>query len=107
MNPDNIFLTRCDMGAAFKLSGFSRSQASSLRTRLTRPVAATAYSPPELSEKIYSFEIDAWALGVVLYESLTGFVPLREPGKLSVCCLYFQDYEAELAMLIATCGWSA
>ena len=77
IKPENVFIDTDghvvlgDFGIAFQFSNDTLPHAYFTRGRVGTP----AFSSPEvLLERDYSFEVDLWAFGVVLYEMLSGRV---------------------------------
>lgn len=75
LKPGNIF---CDEGI-IKLGdyGLSKFISASRRSGQTESVGTVHYMAPEVANGRYGKEIDIYALGVILYEMLTGHVPFE------------------------------
>ncbi len=75
LKPGNIF---CDEGLV-KLGdyGLSKFISTSRRSGQTESVGTVHYMAPEVANGRYGKEIDIYALGVILYEILTGRVPFE------------------------------
>lgn len=75
LKPGNIF---ADEGVV-KLGdyGLSKFIACSRRSGQTESVGTVHYMAPEISKGAYGKEIDTYALGIILYEMLTGNVPFE------------------------------
>lgn len=75
LKPGNIF---CDDGMV-KLGdyGLSKFISASRRSGQTESVGTVHYMAPEVANGRYGKEIDLYALGVILYEMLTGHVPFE------------------------------
>jgi len=75
LKPGNIF---CDEGVV-KLGdyGLAKFISCSRRSGQTESVGTVHYMAPEIANGRYGKEIDIYALGVILYEMLTGHVPFE------------------------------
>ncbi len=75
LKPANIF----DDQGAIKIGdyGLSKFISSSRRSGQTESVGTVHYMAPEIANGRYGKEIDIYALGVMLYEMLTGNVPFE------------------------------
>ena len=84
LKPDNLFL---DEKLELKIGDFGLCTTNKILKDL---VGTREFMAPELwdiPEKGYSFEVDIWALGVVMYNLLTGDVPFFIPkmsGKIDI-----------------------
>ncbi|WP_146589432.1 serine/threonine-protein kinase [Posidoniimonas polymericola] len=83
LKPGNIFLdtASASMGepGVVKIGdyGLSKFISCSRRSGQTESVGTVHYMAPEIANGRYGREIDAYALGVMLYEMLTGHVPFE------------------------------
>ena len=75
LKPGNIFLD----GQTIKIGdyGLSKFISCSRRSGQTESVGTVHYMAPEISNGRYGREIDTYALGIILYEMLTGHVPFE------------------------------
>ena len=75
LKPGNIF---CDEGQV-KLGdyGLSKFISCSRRSGHTESIGTVHYMAPEVANGRYGREIDIYALGIILYEMLTGHVPFE------------------------------
>jgi eukaryotic-like serine/threonine-protein kinase len=78
MRPENVLYTE---GGHLKVSDFAIAKATLANPRLTDPdgtFSSSAYSAPELAKGGQPDErSDLYALGVILYEALTGMTPIE------------------------------
>ena len=75
LKPGNIFLD----GHTVKIGdyGLSKFISCSRRSGQTESVGTVHYMAPEIANGRYGREIDTYALGIILYEMLTGHVPFE------------------------------
>ena len=69
LKPANIFL---DENGDIKLAHFGHAR--DIKPNTSKMVGGLLYSPPErvISSTTYLFNFDVWAVGLILYEMLTG-----------------------------------
>lgn len=77
LKPANIFLDEDENVIKIGDYGLSKLIAQSHRSRQTETVGTFHYMAPEIGKGIYGKGIDIYAMGIVLYEMLTGDVPFR------------------------------
>lgn len=96
LKPGNIF---CDEGVV-KLGdyGLSKFISCSRRSGQTESVGTVHYMAPEIANGRYGKEIDIYALGVILYEILTGRVPFEGESVGEVLMKHLTT-EPDLSML--------
>jgi Protein kinase domain len=75
LKPANIFLD--DSVVKIGDYGLSKFISCSRRSGQTESVGTVHYMAPEIANGRYGREIDAYALGIILYEMLTGRVPFE------------------------------
>ncbi|MCA9233723.1 MAG: serine/threonine protein kinase, partial [Planctomycetales bacterium] len=75
LKPGNIFLD----GDIVKIGdyGLSKYISCSRRSGQTESVGTFHYMAPEIGKGVYGKEIDVYALGIILFEMLTGRVPFE------------------------------
>lgn len=77
LKPANIFLDEDSNLIKIGDYGLSKLIAQSHRSGQTETVGTFHYMAPEIGKGIYGKGIDIYAMGIVLYEMLTGDVPFR------------------------------
>ena len=89
LKPGNIFL---DEGLV-KIGdyGLSKFISVSRRSGQTESVGTFHYMAPEIGKGVYGKEIDIYALGVVLYEMLTGRVPFDGESSQEIIMKHLTD----------------
>jgi len=75
LKPGNIFCDEHSRVVKIGDYGLSKFISSSRRSDQTEAVGTFHYMAPEIGNGVYGKEIDIYALGVVLFEMLTGSVP--------------------------------
>ena len=79
LKPENVmvcsdgYLKLIDLGTCKKLNGTEKT--------FTMIGTPNYMAPETLSGKGYSFPVDLWSLGIVLYEFIAGFVPFGEDAE--------------------------
>jgi serine/threonine protein kinase len=92
LKPENIFLVREEDSAPtikildFGIAKFTPTASSNMEDQATRAgtvIGTPAYMSPEQCEgtKTVDFHSDIYALGIILYEMITGRTPFDEPGE--------------------------
>ncbi|HZU67760.1 MAG TPA: serine/threonine-protein kinase [Ktedonobacteraceae bacterium] len=87
IKPSNILLDG-EYGESFYLADFGLAKAIEEGSDITQTgclVGTPEYMAPELTEKPESASSDIYALGIVLYQALTGQLPFRGSTPLSIC----------------------
>jgi serine/threonine-protein kinase len=102
LKPQNLFLTTSVDGRPFVkvldfgISKFTASSKSGENMSLTRTAAVIGspnyMSPEQLrSSRSVDARTDIWAMGVILYELLTGRVPFSATSVTELCAMVLQD----------------
>lgn len=77
IQPQNILLTTFDEYPTYKLADFGMARIVSDNVLTTACGTPNYYSPEIINGDIYSFAVDFWSLGVLMYHLLCGYVPFR------------------------------
>ncbi len=82
LKPGNIFIENNQVKIGDY--GLAKFISASRRSGQTESVGTVHYMAPELAHGKYGKEIDLYAIGVIVYEMLTGYVPFRgqSPGEI-------------------------
>lgn len=75
LKPGNIFCDEDEQVIKIGDYGLSKFISCSRRSGQTESVGTFHYMAPEIGKGVYGKEIDIYALGIILYEMLTGEVP--------------------------------
>lgn len=75
LKPGNIFCDEDEQVIKIGDYGLSKFISCSRRSGQTESVGTFHYMAPEIGKGVYGKEIDIYALGIILYEILTGLVP--------------------------------
>ena len=89
LKPANIF----DDQGFIKVGdyGLSKFISSSRRSGQTESVGTVHYMAPEIGRGVYGKEIDVYALGIILYEMLTGRVPFEGESSQEIIMKHLTD----------------
>ena len=89
LKPANIF----DDQGFIKVGdyGLSKFISTSRRSGQTESVGTVHYMAPEIGRGVYGKEIDVYALGVILYEMLTGRVPFEGESSQEIIMKHLTD----------------
>ncbi len=77
LKPGNIFCDEDEQVIKIGDYGLSKFISCSRRSGQTESVGTFHYMAPEIGKGVYGKEIDIYALGIILYEMLTGDVPFE------------------------------
>ena len=77
LKPGNIFCDDDEQVIKIGDYGLSKFISCSRRSGQTESVGTFHYMAPEIGKGVYGKEIDIYALGIILYEMLTGLVPFE------------------------------
>ena len=105
IKPENLFLTECPDGAAIvKLLDFGISKQNNLRnaggiTGDSTAVGSPHYMAPEQmrAETNIDGRADIWAIGVILYELLSGISPFDAESMPKICLKVVEEHPSRLA----------
>ena len=75
LKPGNIFFDQDEQLIKIGDYGLSKFMSCSRRSGQTESVGTFHYMAPEIGKGVYGKEIDIYALGIILFEMLTGNVP--------------------------------
>lgn len=89
LKPANIF----DDQGFIKVGdyGLSKFISTSRRSGQTESVGTVYYMAPEIGRGVYGKEIDVYALGIILYEMLTGRVPFEGESSQEIIMKHLTD----------------
>lgn len=95
LKPENILFTK---GGVVKLADFGISKEIEGSKLGVTKVGTFPYEAPEVidenNKKEYGFEVDVWALGIILYEMVTGEYPFNDSDKDTlVKSIIYDDYK--------------
>ena len=77
LKPANIFLDEAENVIKIGDYGLSKFISNSHRSGQTETVGTFHYMAPEIGKGVYGKGVDVYAMGIVLYEMLTGTVPFH------------------------------
>ena len=72
IKPENILIVGENAGGIAKLGDFGTVRNVNLASHLTYKVGTPLYFAPEKKLSQYSWEVDVWSMGILLYEMLSG-----------------------------------
>ncbi len=75
LKPENIMVTKDGYLKVVDLGTSKQFDAESLHKTFTIIGTPTYMAPEILAGKGYTYNVDLWSLGVIMYEFLAGYVP--------------------------------
>lgn len=85
LKPENILMSDDSDTASIKLVDFGLSKFLGPTQKSVEPFGTMSYAAPEiLSQKPYSIEVDIWALGVLSYLMVAGYLPFDDKSEKEV-----------------------
>eukprot|EP01080_Neovahlkampfia_damariscottae_P010420 gene10420-2947_t len=72
LKPANVFITQENMKTSLKIGDFGLSTKVGMENFKTSVVGTQAYCAPEVFRQMYSFSVDMFSFGAILYKMLTG-----------------------------------
>lgn len=94
IKPDNIMLCRNESGEAVKLLDFGIAKTNGMSLTATGQMVGTPHymSPEQIrAKKDLGPEVDIYAVGVLLYEALTGDTPYQAEHQMDLFRMHLQD----------------
>ncbi|KAM3147842.1 hypothetical protein pb186bvf_000170 [Paramecium bursaria] len=77
LKPENFLLRVADDPSSIKLIDFGLARPFKENELMTQANGSMYYFAPEMIEGLYNYEVDNWALGVILYIMLSGSPPFN------------------------------
>ncbi|HZU67803.1 MAG TPA: serine/threonine-protein kinase [Ktedonobacteraceae bacterium] len=93
IKPSNVLLDTADEEYVY-LADFGLAKTLAVETGITQPgclIGTPHYMAPELAEMPYSIHSDIYALGILLYQMLTGRLPFTGTDALAICWKHAQE----------------
>ena len=81
LKPENIMVTKDGYLKIVDLGTCKQFETDSLHKTFTIIGTPTYMAPEILAGKGYTYNVDLWSLGVILYEFLAGYVPFGEDAE--------------------------
>ena len=79
---ENILMTKASDDSQVKLIDFGLSKILGPGESSQDPYGTLAYVAPEvLMQRPYSFYVDSWSLGIIIYVMLSGLLPFDAPSN--------------------------
>ena len=108
LKPENLLLTEKNKLKIidFGLSNYFNINKDNKKKLLKTPCGSPCYAAPEMvsGNKYNGFKTDIWAIGIVLYAMIVGYLPFEDSDnnilfqKILDCDIEFPDYLSELSI---------
>jgi serine/threonine-protein kinase len=84
LKPQNVLIGYEETGLRARVSDFGLAKAPDKLTGVASAAGSLMYKPPEAFDGVDSFTGDAFAIGVIFYEMLTGQIPFKVNRNISL-----------------------
>lgn len=82
LKPENILYSSPDKDATIKISDFGLAKVITNEQYMTTACGTPSYIAPEIIQGVgYTFAVDYWSIGILLYVLLCGFTPFQEDNN--------------------------